>query len=260
MSSNLRQGVPWFVCDIAISEYIVCCFYIPVSCPVSRSMINLIFPPDPKTKYSANVLFVMDSSRETASTYNTAKDLIKSLARYLNINQEGARAALLVFNGRPSIISDFESFRSASDFESTVDRVPHYGGGRSVSDALQTAAGMFPKSPSSVSKVVFLVTSGKPLQKDDGSSVGDVIDKLSALGVRTYVALIGPSPNIQEFTSNVENPENVFAVASRSDIPKKIKQVGSQVLSDSGKLNSSCIEWVRPKKCLSSITNAALIH
>lgn len=179
----------------------------------------------------------MDSSRETASTYNTVKDLIKSLARYLNIDPQGTRAGLVVFNGKASVISDFESFRSASEFESTVDSVPHYGGGRSVSDALLTAAGMFPKSPSSVSKIVFLVTSGKPLQKEDGSSVGDVIDKLSAMGVRTYVALVGQSPNMQEFRSNVENPENVFAIASRSEIPKQIDQVGSQVLNDSGKFN-----------------------
>lgn len=179
----------------------------------------------------------MDSSRETASTYNTVKDLVKSLSRFLNVNPQGVRAALVVFNGRASVISDFESFRSASDFESTVDSVPHYGGSRSVSDALRTAAGMFPKSPSSVSKVVFLVTAGKPLQKEDGSSVGDVIDTLSAMGVRTYIALIGPSPNIQEFRSSVNNPENVFAIASRSDIPKQINQVGSQVLTDSGKCN-----------------------
>lgn len=184
----------------------------------------------------------MDSSKETAATYSTVKDLIKSLARYLNINPQGVRAALVVFNGRASVISDFESFRSASDFESMVDSVPHYGGSRSVSDALRTAAGMFPKSPSSVSKVVFLVTSGKPLQKEDGSSVGGVIDKLSAMGVRTYIALVGPSPDIQEFRSNVENPENVFAITSRSEIPKQINQVGSQVLSDSGKFDSCCSE------------------
>lgn len=202
-------------------------------------MINMnVFPlQDPKAKYSANVVFVMDSSSETASTYNIEKALVKSLARFLNINPQGTRAALIVFNGRPSVISDFESFRSAFDFESAVDRVPHYGGSRSVSDALRSAAKMFPKSPSSVSNVIFLVTSGKPLQKQDGSSVGDVIDRLSTMGVRTYVALIGSSPSIQEFRSNVQNPENVFAIATRSDIPKQINQVGSHVLTDSGKCN-----------------------
>lgn len=206
----------------------------------------------------------MDSSSETASTYNTEKDLIKSLARYLNIDPKGTRAALIVFNGRPVVISDFESFRSASDFESVVDKVPHYGGRRSVSDALRTAAGMFPKSPSSVSKVVFLVTSGKPLQNEDRNSVGDVLNKLSAMGVRTYVALIGPSPSIPDFTSNFENPENVFALPSRSDIPKQINQIGSHVLTDSGKLNSTFNERVRQSEkapnsyapqLLNSVTN-----
>lgn len=207
-----------------------------------------IFPQDPKSKYSANVIFVMDSSSETASMYNTEKDLIKSLARYLNIDPQGTRAALIAFNGQPVVISDFESFRSASVFESVVDNVPHYGGNRSVSEALRTAAGMFPKSPSSVSKVVFLVTSGKPLQNEDWNSVGDVLNKLSALGVRTYVALIGPSPGIPDFRSSLENPENVFAIPSRGDIPEQINQIGSQVLTDSGKLNSAFNERVRQSK------------
>ena len=180
----------------------------------------------------------MDSSSETASTYNTEKYLIKSLARYLNIDPQGTRAALIAFNGQPVVISDFESSRSASVFESVVDNVPHYGGNRSVSEVLRTAAGMFLKSPSSVSKVVFLVTSGKPLQNEDWNSVGDVLNKLYALGVRTYVALIGQSPSIPDFGSSLENPENVFAIPSRSDIPEQINQIGSQVLTDSGKLNS----------------------
>ena len=180
----------------------------------------------------------MDSSSETASTYNTEKYLIKSLAKYLNIDPQGTRAALIAFNGQPVVISDFESFRSASVFESVVDNVPHYGGNRSVSEALRTAAGMFSKSPSSVSKVVFLVTSGKPLQNEDWNSVGDVLNKLYALGVRTYVALIGQSPSIPDFGSSLENPENVFAIPSRSDIPEQINQIGSQVLTDSVKLNS----------------------
>ena len=180
----------------------------------------------------------MDSSSETASTYNTEKYVIKSLARYLNIDPQGTRAALIAFNGQPVVISDFESSRSASVFESVVDNVPHYGGNRSVSEVLRTAAGMFLKSPSSVSKVVFLVTSGKPLQNEDWNSVGDVLNKLYALGVRTYVALIGQSPSIPDFGSSLENPENVFAIPSRSDIPEQINQIGSQVLTDSGKLNS----------------------
>jgi len=187
----------------------------------------------------------MDSSSETASTYNTEKELIKSLARYLNIDHSGTRAALIVFDGRSVVISDFESFRSASVFETIVDSVPHYGGDRSVSEALRTAAGIFPKSPSSVSKVVFLVTSAKPLQNEDWNSVGDVLNKLYALGVRTYVALIGPSPSIPDFRSSLENPENVFAIPSRSDISEQINQIRSQVLTDSGELNSTVNERVR---------------
>lgn len=187
----------------------------------------------------------MDSSSETASIYNTEKDVIKSLARYLKVDPQGTRAALIAFDGRPVVISDLESFRSASDFESVVDKVPHYGGSRSVSGALRTAAGMFPKSPSSVSKVVFLVTSGKPLQNKDKNSVGNVFNKLYAMGVRSYVALIGPSPSIPDFRSSLENPENVFTIPSRSDIPEQINQIGSQVLTDSGKLNSPFNERAR---------------
>ena len=187
----------------------------------------------------------MDSSSEAASMYNTEKDLIKSLARYLNIGSQGTRAALIVFNGRPVVISDFESFKSASDFESVVDKVPHYGGNRSVSDALRAAAGMFPKSPSSVSKVVFLVTSGKQLQNEDRNSVGNVLNKLDAMGVRSYVAVVGSSSSIPDFRSNLENPENVFSIPSRSDIPQQINEIGSQVLTDSGKLNSTFYERVR---------------
>ena len=192
---------------------------------------------DPKVKYSADVLFIVDSSSDTTATYNTEKDLVKYLARYLNINPRDTRAALVLFNSRPMVISDFESFSSARDFESAVDRAPHLGGDRSVSDALQTAAGMFPNSPSSVSKVIFLVTSGKPLNNNDDSSMGDVIDKLSALGVRTFVVLVGPTPSIEEFASKLGNPENVFAIEAKSDIPKQINRVGSQVLTDSGKLH-----------------------
>lgn len=185
-------------------------------------------------KYSADVLFIMDSSSDTISTYNTAKDLVKRLARYLNINPEGTRAALAVFNGRPRMVTDFESFRSTSDFESAVDKAPHLGGNRSVSVALRSAGKMF-DSPSSVSKVIFLVTSGRPLDNEDGSSAGDVIDKLSSLGVRTYVVLLGPINNPGKFRSMVEDPENVFAIDSQEDISKKINQVGSHVITDSGK-------------------------
>lgn len=181
----------------------------------------------------------MDASSGTASTYTTEKDLVKSLARYLNIDPKGTRAALIVFNGRPSVISDFESFRSLTEFESKVDEVPHYGGDRIVSDALREAAGMFPKSPSSVSKVIFLVTSGKPLQPQDKNSAGDVINELSAIGVRTYLALVGPSAKIQDFRFLVDKTESVFTVESNGDVPKQVNQVGSYILSESG--GSLCI-------------------
>lgn len=181
----------------------------------------------------------MDASSGTASTYTTEKDLVKSLARYLNIDPKGTRAALIVFNGRPSVISDFESFRSLTEFESKVDEVPHYGGDRSVSDALWEAAGMFPKSPSSVSKVIFLVTSGKPLQPQDKNSAGDVINELSAIGVRTYLALVGPSAKIQDFRFLVDKTESVFTIESNGDVPKQVNQVGSYILSESGR--SLCI-------------------
>ena len=105
------------------------------------------------------------------------------------------------------------------------------------------------------------MTSGKPLQNEDWNSVGDVLNKLSALGVRTYVALIGPSPGIPDFRSSLENPENVFAIPSRGDIPEQINQIGSQVLTDSGKLNSAFNERVRQsKKALNSCPLASQLH
>ena len=196
----------------------------------------MLYFQDPRAKYSADVLFIMDSSNDTASIYNTEKDLIKSLARYLNLDPKGTRAALVIFNGRPTVISDFESFSSASDFASTVDGAPHLGGDRSISEALQSAAKMFTNSPDSVSKVIFLVTSGKPLNNEDRSSVADVVDRLGSMGVRTYVALVGTTPTGEEFRAMVENPENVFAIESRGEIPKQINRVGSHVMTDSGKL------------------------
>ena len=179
----------------------------------------------------------MDSSSDAASTYSTEKDLIKSLARYLNIDPQGTRAALVIFNGRPTVISDFESFSSASDFESAVDEAPHLGGDRSISEALQSAARMFTNSPASASKIIFLVTSGKPLNNEDGSSVADIVGRLSSMGVRTYVALVGTTPTGEEFRAMVEDPENVFAIESQGEIPKQINRVGSHVMTDSGKLH-----------------------
>ena len=198
---------------------------------------TILYFQDPRATYSADVLFIMDSSSDTASTYNTEKDLIKSLARYLNIDPQGTRAALVIFNGRPTVISDFESFSSTSDFESAVDEAPHLGGDRSISEALQSAAKMFTNSPASASKIIFLVTSGKPLNNEDGSSVADIIGRLSSMGVRTYVALVGTNPTGEEFRAMVENPENVFAIESQGEIPKQINRVGSHVMTDSGKLH-----------------------
>lgn len=198
---------------------------------------TILYFQDPRAKYSADVLFIMDSSSDTASTYKTEKDLIKSVARYLNIDPQGTRAALVIFNGRPTVISDFESFSSTSDFESAVDEAPHLGGDRSISEALQSAAKMFTNSPAPASKIIFLVTSGKPLNNEDGSSVADIVGRLSSMGVRTYVALVGATPTGEEFRAMVENPENVFAIESQGEIAKQINRVGSHVMTDSGKLH-----------------------
>lgn len=169
------------------------------------------------------------------SSYNTSKELVKSLARYLDFQPQETRAALVVFNTQTSLMSDFESFGTVSDFTNIVDGTPLLGGDRSVSDALRTAATMFPKS-SSASKVIFLVTSGKPLINEDGSIIGDIVDKLGTLGVRVYFALIDPASNLEGFRDISESSANVFTIESRSDISQQVDSVGSQLITDSGTL------------------------
>ena len=130
--------------------------------------------------------------------------------------------------------SDFESFSTVSDFADIVDGTPLLGGDRSVSEALQTAATMFPRS--SASKVIFLVTSGKPLINEDDNIIGNIVDKLGTLGVRVYFALIDPDSNLEGFRDISERSANVFTIESRSDISQQVDSVGSQLISDSGTL------------------------
>ena len=181
-----------------------------------------------------DVLFILDSSSDATSTYNTSKNFVRSLSGYLDVNPQEIRTALLVFNDQPVMISDFERYSSASDFASIVDGTPHLGGDRSLSEALRTAAVMFPMSSSSISKVIVLVTSGNPLSSEDDSSVDDVMDKLGDLGVRLYVALIDPDSNIEGFRRLTESPKNVFVMDTLGDISMQINQIGSQLIRDSG--------------------------
>lgn len=158
---------------------------------------------------------------------------MKSLARFLDFQPQETRAALVVSNIRTTPISDFETFSTVSDFTYIVDGTPHLGGDRSLSEALRTAATMFPKS-SSVSKVIFLVTSGKPLINEDGSIIGHIVDKLGTLGVRVYFALIDPESKLEGFRDINESSANVFEIESRGDISQQIYAVGSQLITDSG--------------------------
>ncbi|KAK2561274.1 Collagen alpha-6(VI) chain [Acropora cervicornis] len=184
---------------------------------------------DPKGNYSRDVLFILDSSSVSKSSYNTSKELVKSLARYLDFQPQETRAALVVSNTQTSLMSDFESFGAVSNFTNIVDGTPLLGGDRSVSEALRTAATMFPKS-SSASKVIFLITSGKPLINEDGNIIGNIVDKLGTLGVRVYFALIDPDSNLEGFR---ESSANVFTIESRSDISQQVDSVGSQLITDS---------------------------
>ena len=182
------------------------------------------------------MVFIVDSSNESVSSYNLGKNLVKSLARYFNVDPQGSRAALIVFNGRPSVIADLDDFNSASDFSNTVDTAPYLGGNRGISEALGAAAGIFLKSDLSVSKIAFLVTPGEPIRGQQGRLVQEALQKLRAIGVRTYVALIGQAPHIEGFKTVVEDPGRLFWIKSLDDIPRQINDVGKRVLTDSGTL------------------------
>ena len=148
-----------------------------------------------------DVGFILDGSGSVHAK-NWLKELkfTKEVAKLAEIQKDGSRAAVISFNGHPTLKIRFTDHHDFASFSDAVDHLPFKRGGTNIIKALQDGLDeMFVPTTGSLSdniRLAFLITDGK-----DSNSMQKYIDmkkKYKQHDILLYVIAVGKAKNLAE--------------------------------------------------------------
>lgn len=193
---------------------------------------------------NADIVFVIDCSSDVAyRDYGTQKAFVKSLTKYLNVQPDQSRVALVTYGSRAMPVARFDGARTIVRFFSDLTRAAYLGGGRRVDIALGLASRIFGNARENVPKVVLLFMAGKQSRVTGALPLRDSVRQLHQQGIGTFIFRIGSQPEIRELHSAVDRTENVISFSSFAVMDTRVPHVARHIPFYSGKLtnNARCI-------------------
>ncbi|KAK3745599.1 hypothetical protein QZH41_005840 [Actinostola sp. cb2023] len=182
------------------------------------------------TDLTADVVFLMDSSRQvTRSTFKGEKNLVKNLAKLLNISPGKSRGAVITYGSTPRRVITFDQYRSLPTFENAIDNAPSIGGNRRMDKALEAAASVLAGGRPSSPKIAVLLTTGNqvPAADDKTFDVGTYL--LGQLGAKTYVVAVGQEPSRRELLGIVSKPSEILSVPGFDNIIQHLRPISQEI-------------------------------
>ena len=187
----------------------------------------------PKTygNFAADIIFLMDSSFDVdQNTFNRQKSFVKSMVRSLTLSPEKSRVAVIGFGNVPIEVVRFSSSQDVAAITREVDNARKVVGRRNIAKVLEFVASVFDKARPSVPKVVILLTAGSELYLTAPSKA------LRDLGTNRYVIAIGPNADEEELTPIIDEPRDMFTVATPKELTWSTEYMVSEIIKRTGKV------------------------
>ena len=187
----------------------------------------------PKTygNFAADIIFLMDSSFDVdQNTFNRQKSFVKSMVRSLTLSPEKSRVAVIGFGNVPIEVVRFSSSQDVAAITREVDNARKVVGRRNIAKVLEFVASVLDKARPSVPKVVILLTAGSELYLTAPSKA------LRDLGTNRYVIAIGPNADEEELTPIIDEPRDMFTVATPKELTWSTEYMVSEIIKRAGKV------------------------
>lgn len=187
----------------------------------------------PKTygNFAADIIFLMDSSFDVdQNTFNRQKSFVKSMVRSLTLSPKKSRVAVIGFGNVPIEVVRFSSSQDVAAITREVDNARKVVGRRNIAKVLEFVASVFDKARPSVPKVVILLTAGSELYLTAPSKA------LRDLGTNRYVIAIGPNADEEELTPIIDEPRDMFTVATPKELTWSTEYMVSEIIKRTGKV------------------------
>ena len=194
-------------------------------------------PAEAYPQMYADVVFVMDSSYDVdpEADYTKQKDLVKRMARNLEVSKGKARAAVITYGNSAPLVSRFESDASLEELYSVVDGAPYVGGMRRLDRALESVIRLTNEARENAPKVVVLFAAGGQESDAGLRSLADASQVLRDAGVQVVVVAVGSGVNMDQLRLVAEQ-QNIVVVASFEELPAKAEALSLRVEQSSGKI------------------------
>lgn len=179
----------------------------------------------------------MDSSSQVgSSTYKGEKELVKYLAKLLNVSPGNSRGAVVTYGSTAERVIMFDEYGTISAFENAVDQAPHVGGNRRMDRALETASTVLASGRPNVPKIAVLLTTGKQEPASNAKTFSRSSQLLRDLGIKTFVITIGQQPSQRELLPVVDKPQDILLLRGFDNIKPQVKII-SEGIAQTGKYN-----------------------
>lgn len=174
----------------------------------------------------------MDSSFDVdQNTFDREKRFVKSMVQSLTLSPEKSRVAVIGFGNIPVEVVRFSSSQDVVAITRALDNARKIVGRRNVAKVLEFTASVLDKARPSVPRVVILLTAGSELYLTAPSQA------LRDLGTNRYVIAIGPNVDEEELTPIIDEPRDMFTVATPKELTWSTEYMVNEIVKRTGKLD-----------------------
>ena len=182
----------------------------------------------PVTPANPEILFLVDTSSSVSSkAYESQKDYVKQLGKYLGIAPDSRKAAVIAYGALSVVSIPFDGYQTFDEFSGAVDKMRGVGGPRRLDLALDKASETLKKGESSAPKIVILLITG--MQAQGVKSLSEAVQPLHDLKAKTYVVAIGGEPSTRDLRPLVNQLKDIFRVPTPTELTNDVDRVGATV-------------------------------
>ena len=196
-------------------------------------MSNALFPDVSKPlEFAGDIVFLLDSSSVvTPASYNQLKNVVKKMAKHLNVAPRQSRAAVVVYGSTAATTVNFDSYIKLSGFQRAVDSSPAAGGTRRIDRALEMANQVLKSARTNLPRVVVLLATGRQSRENGAKSLVDASRKLRNNGVKRFVIMIdnAPNPDTRDFAPMVEHRRDITTAVSFENLEPMIRPIARRI-------------------------------
>ena len=171
----------------------------------------------------ADVGFLVDASESiTKEDFQKQKNAVTEMARNFLQSSGESRVGVIVYSDQPELSIDFGEYSTKEDLYRRVNGLPHKMSHTRTDLALKFAnRTLFTGTRRNVPKIAIVFTDGIQTPGNGVESLNKAVQPLLRKGVRVFAVSVGTTVDMDELQAMVQNPEDVYQVASFSELVDK---------------------------------------